>query len=195
MSFWNTHTGEDVTKAATGEYTIGGDVTLIPDGSTVQAYIKDVRWARNERGAMEEYINVQWKVEAPESLAGRVAFQKLWVKDPEPNALKKGSDAADKKREKALRTLANIDENAGGRLAQKSTVPTDDELLLALANKSMCIHVKVYSMTGADGGKIEGNWIAAVMPKGEELKAGKDAPKPSTSSGGVDDLDGDLIPF
>src|SRR5690606_38171870 len=124
----------------------------------------------------------------------RVVFQKLWVKDPEPNALKKGAEKADQKRDKALRMLAAIDANAGGKLARKGTEPSDDELMLALANKPMVITVKTWEMDTKDG-KKEGNWVAAVSPKTKELKLGKAAePKREPVRAGTP-LEDDEIPF
>lgn len=184
MSFWSKSTGEQANENVEKEVEIGGGGELIPDNSTVLAFIKEAKWASNKDGA--RYINLQWTVEQPESLAGRVTFQKLWVADPDPNA-----KDANKKRDKALSTLATIDANAGGKLAANGGEPTDDQLALALNTKQMIITVKTWDMVGSDGAKLEGNWVAHVAPKGsKELKVGETKAAPA---GG--DVDGDEIPF
>ncbi len=191
MSFWNTSTGEDVSKTATTEFDAGGDFELIPDGSSVLAAVSDVGWEKDK--SFNEYINVKWKVLAPESLAGRVVWQKIWAKDPEPNALKKGTDAANAKRDKAIRMLAAIDANAGGKLGASGGEPTSDQLMIALVGKPMVITVKVWEMDTADG-KKQGNWVAAVNPKSKELKIGKAPDAPASNGSFKKDL-GDEIPF
>lgn len=194
MTFWSTSTGEDLAKTPVqaGEYeTPSTNMDPIPDGSTVLAYIKEAKWdtGKPEDGS-PRFINLRWDVMEPEAVKNRVIFQKIWAKDPDPQAKK-----PDDKRDKALKMLAAIDANAGGKLAAKGAEPTNDELLVALANKPMAITVKVWSMTGNDGSTMEGNWVCAVAPKGKELVV-KDAPKKPASGGGAnyDDLDDD-IPF
>lgn len=192
MSFWSTSTGDDLSKTETPkEYEApgGGNMDPIPDGSTVLAFVREAGWDKNEAG--DRYIKLRWDVTQPESVARRVIFQKLWVKDPDPNA--KNDEAADKKRDNALKMLAAIDANAGGKLAANGGEPTDDQLLIALANKEMAITVKVWSMKASDGSTMEGNWICAVAPKGKELKVPEAKPKP----GGVANFDdlGEQIPF
>jgi hypothetical protein len=164
---------------------------LIPDGSTVLAYPEEAFWEQKDTGAMERYIKIKWKVQKPEAVEGRVVFQKLWVKDHDPQAK---PDKAEAKREKALRMLATIDANAGGRLAKKGTEPSDDDLALALVNKPMAITVKVWEIDGAQG-KIDGNWIAAVHPKSHELKVGAAKTKPAAAASAAGDDLGDEIPF
>lgn len=190
MSFWATSSGDNAAEKATTEFDAGGGFEIIPDGSTVMAAVDTVQWEQDK--SFNRYINIKWKVSAPEQLAGRVTFQKLWVADADPRAAT--PEKAQSKRDKALRMLAAIDANAGGRLAKKGTEPTDDELTLALVNKPMVITVKVWEM--GDG---VGNWVAAVHPRTKELKIGETAPpKPSASnstSGGLGaDMDDD-IPF
>lgn len=196
MSFWSTSTGENVADNATNEFDAGGgNFELIPDNSSVLAYVDEAGWAKDD--SFNEYISIKWKVQKPEAVEGRVVFQKLWVKDPEPNALKKGAEKAEQKRDKALRMLAAIDANAGGKLARKGTEPSDDELMLALANKPMVITVKTWEMDTNDG-KKEGNWVAAISPKTKELKLGK-AVEPKRelvgAGGGYKDDDDLGIPF
>lgn len=192
MSFWNTSSGENVAETATTEYDAGGGgFELIPDGSTVLAYSEEAFWEQKDTGKMERYIKIKWKVQKPEGVEGRVVFQKLWVKDHDPQAKPEKAEA---KREKALRMLATIDANAGGRLAKRGTEPSDDDLALALVNKPMAITVKVWEIDGAQG-KIDGNWIAAVHPKNHELKLGEAKAKAKAAPAGNfgDDLDDDIL--
>ena len=186
MSFWNTSTGENAATGAKTEYEVATDIELIPDGSTVAAFIKEAKWDEGrEEDGYPNFIKIQWMVEKPEELARRVVFQKLWVKDPDPNA--KDSAKADAKRDKALATLATIDANAGGKLASNGGEPNDDQLALALQNKEMVISVKVWEM-----GDAKGNWVSAIRPKGTELKV----PETKEAKGGntAKDIDDD-IPF
>ena len=183
MSFWNTSTGESAAENAATEYDIGGSI-VIPDDSTVLAIVESAGWRRD--ASFNEYIELTWAVVKPDEVAKAKVWQKLWVKDPDPRA--KDRDAADKKRDKALRMLATVDANAGGKLARAGREPSDDDLALALTNKPMAIKVKVWEMGGSSG-----NWIAAVMPKDRPLELGKTAP---TQGGGAKpDLGGDKIPF
>jgi len=191
-SFWTTSTGEDLAQTeAPKEFDAGGgDFELIPDNSTVLAFIEDAKWAegRDDDGN-PRYINIKWKVQEPEQVARRVVFQKLWVKDPEPNALKKGKDEADKKRDKAMRMLSTIDANAGGKLAKNGGEPSDDQLALALVNKAMTITVKIWEIGGNSG-----NWVAAVAPKGAKDLDVKGAPETKGGGSLADDLEDD-VPF
>lgn len=187
--FWTTSDGEAIesTKEFDGG---GGGFELIPDGSSVLAMPDEAGWEENKDG--DRFIKIRWNVVKPEEFANRKVFHKLWVLDDDPNA----KDPA-KKRDKAKMMLAAIDANAGGKLAAKGKMPTDDDLALALINKPMVIRVHEYE--GQNGGNA-GNWVAAIMPKTHELKIGKlkygEAKKPYgvTNSRGSDDMD-DEVPF
>jgi len=197
MSFWTTSEGTDLSKTeAPKTYEAPtGDMDPIPDGSTVLAFIKEAKWDNTERdGSGARYIKLRWDVEKPESVARRVVFQKLFVKDADPNA--KDAASADKKRNNALKMLQTIDANARGKLLAHGGEPDNDVLALALVHAQMLITVKVWEMTGNDGKTMSGNWICAVNPLGA-----KDLHVPEVanagSSGGAarfDDLSDD-IPF
>jgi hypothetical protein len=130
-------------------------------------------------------------------------FQKLWVDDFEPVALKKGEDKAKAKRDKAKRMLMAIDSNAGGKLAAKGAMPTDIDLTSSLTMKPMVIKAMVWSQTDRSTGKlIEGNWVGAVAPKStprtsaEELaKLQASQAKAAEGRGSQGKDDGDYIPF
>ena len=192
MSFWATSTGENLaaqSKEQAAAYTPpeGGNLEPIPGKSKVRAYVKEAGWDKNDKG--DRYIKLRWDVTKPDTYARRVIFQKLWVKDPDPNA-KNSED----KRDKALRMLAKIDALAGGRLAAKGSEPSDDELLIALANKEMVVAVELWEMEGRDG-KISGNWIRDVYPlEGTALVVGEVKAAAAPKGNARDDLDDD-IPF
>ena len=190
MSFWATSTGENLaaqSKEQAAAYTPpeGGNLEPIPGKSKVRAYVKEAGWDKNDKG--DRYIKLRWDVTKPDTYARRVIFQKLWVKDPDPNA-KNSED----KRDKALRMLAKIDALAGGRLAAKGSEPSDDELLIALANKEMVIAVELWEMEGRDG-PMSGNWVRDVYPlEGTALVIGEAKAAAANTSLGDDDLG---IPF
>lgn len=192
MSFWDLNDGTSAAETAETEFEIaGGDMSPIPNGSSVLALIDEAKW-ENKEGA--DYINLRWTVLAPDEYKNRKVFQKLWVADDDPNA--KDASKAATKRDKAKRMLAAIDANAGGKLAKSKTLPTDDSLTLHLTNKPMIIKVMVWSMPDRDrpGETMEGNWICAVAPKSKGVDV-KDAPspKPRAASAAVD-FD-DEVPF
>lgn len=194
MSFWDLDDGE---SAVTGEKEYQaptGGFKLIPDGSSVLAMIDEAEWAKDQDD--NEYISLRWSVMEPEDYANGKIFQKLWVTDDDPRA--KDGKASAKKRDNAKKMLAAIDANAGGKLARKANRPTDDDLMLALANKPMVITVKVWEMEGRDG-PMSGNWICACAPKTKGVNI-TDAAVPVSAKRGetkrpADDLDADEIPF
>lgn len=187
MSFWSTSSGENLaaqTREQAQNYTPPtNDLEPIPAGSKVRAFVKDAKWDENPQG--DRFIKLRWDVLKPDSVAKRVVFQKLWVKDPDPNA-KNPED----KRDKALRMLAKIDALAGGKLAAKGGEPSGDDLLLALADKQMVLGIELWEMKGSDGSPMSGNWVRDVYPcEGTDLKV----PEPEKAKG-APEIDDD-IPF
>lgn len=192
MSFWSTSSGENLaaqTAEQAKEYTPpSNDLEPIPGGSKVRAFIKEAGWDKDKDS--NRYVKLRWDVTKPDDYAKRVVFHKLWVKDSDPNAKN-----PDEKRDKALRMLAKIDAFAGGKLAAKGAEPSDDELLIALANKEMVLSVELWEMKGSDGQMMSGNWVRDVHPlKGTALKIGEAKPPKGESKKPYDDLDDD-IPF
>lgn len=159
MSFWNLSDGEEIDTS--GQFEIsGGSMQPIPAETSCIAFIDEAKWDRTRDG--EEFISLRWSVVAPADYKNRKIFQKLWVTDADPRA-----KDANKKRDKALRMLAAIDTNAGGKLSSKAGKPTDDALQAHLVNKPMQIKCMVWEITNeTTGEKSSGNWIAAVSPKG-----------------------------
>lgn len=196
MSFWSMSDGEDVKSNATGEFDAGGGkIEVIPDGTSVLAFIDEAKWDRNQNG--DRYISLRWTVLAPEELKNRKVFQKLWVLDDDPQ-----SKEPVKKRDKAKRMLAAIDTNAGGKLMARNEMPTDESLTSCLTMKQMVVRVMVWEMKDRSTGDMSrGNWIGAVSPKSspvsssEEVakKTAAEAARPQTG-GSRTDLD-DEIPF
>ncbi len=186
MTFWTTSTGESATKdvKAEGTYETGGNSDPLPDNSSVEAFIEKAEWKRGrDEDGNPEYVNLQWRVIAPESVKNRVVFQKLWLTDANPNA--KDPTA---KRDKDLAMFAKIDAIAGGKLAQLSGKPTNDNLALALTTKVAVLKVGVWEM-----GDSTGNWIKALAPKGGfELSVPEGA---GSGGGGNINMDNSDIPF
>ena len=187
MTFWTQSTGKSATEnvQASGTYDAGGNSDPLPDNSSVLAFIEVAAWKRGrEQDGSPEFLNIQWRVQEPESVARRVVFQKLWVTDDDPNA----KDAA-AKRDKALAMLAKIDAIAGGKLAKIEGKPTNDQLAIALQTKAAVLKLGVWEM-----GTAAGNWVKAISPKGE---AELSVPAGGAASGGkYDDLGDDSdIPF
>jgi hypothetical protein len=199
--FWNTSEGENVAKTKTDSFEIeGGNLEPIPDGSSLLAMVEEAKWSQDKNG--NEFITIKWNVMRPEAYANRRVFQKLWVTDDDPSA--KDADKAAKKRDKALRMLAAIDTNAGGRLTKVAGKPDDEDLAAALAGKAMIIKVMLWEIEDRQTGEtIRGNWVSAVSPKGGELKVGAEkeaSAKPAQKQAAKSQvrmtaMDDDSIPF
>src|SRR5882672_3682202 len=173
MSFWNLGNDTDVSKEGTKEFDGGGgNMEPIPECSSVLAMPDDAKWAEDRDG--NEYLSIRWTVLKPEVFLHRKIFSKIWATDDDPRA----KDPV-KKRDKAKRMLAAIDANAGGKLARKSSKPTDDDLAIALVSKQMVVRVGIWEIDG-DNGKMSGNYIQAVSDKDKPVSIGQSAiaPKP-----------------
>lgn len=193
-NWWNTSDGTDVTDDAKTEYDSGGGgFEILPAKTRALASIASAGWAKDRED--NRYINIQWSIVKHEGYARRVVFQKLWCGDDDPRA-----KDPKKKRDKALRMLATIDANAGGKLAKAGREPDDDDLALALTNKQMGITLMVWDKEENGETVPGGNWVSAVAPKaGFECTV---PPKGAVGGGGSmarripadDDLDSD-VPF
>jgi len=200
--WWADSSGEDVSKVAEKEFDGGGGTPdLIPDKTNCLMSLVRAAWKGDEG---KRFVNVQWSVVKPEVFGGTVVFQKVWCGDLDQSA----KDPA-KKRDKALRMLATIDANAGGKLAKAGREPDDDDLALALTNKQMVCKVMLWEMEDREkpGEMIRGNWVSMVAGKGGSLEisdvkakpaavggGGSQARRPAPSTGFADDMDDD-IPF
>ena len=181
MSFWNLSTGEDA-RNTDGTFEIGGgDLAPIPNETNVLAAIDEAKWDATQEG--EQYVSLRWNVLAPEEYKNRKIFQKLWIKDPDPRAKDAG-----KKRDKAIRMLAAIDKNCGGKILSSTDEPTTEKLAINLCGKPMIAVVMEWKMTNETSGEtMRGNWIAKVSPRTTgEVKAKPVAPAtPSAVSGDI----------
>lgn len=186
-NFWADSTGANVAEDASKEFDVGGgDFEIIPAKTKALASVSSAAWSKDNDG--NRYVNIQWSLLKHDDYAGRRIFQKIWCGDDDPRA----KDPA-KKRDKALRMLATIDANAGGKLAKAGREPDDDDLALALTNKQMGITIMVWEMDGK-----EGNWVSAVASKaGFDVTIpakGAVKPKPAAKPD-ADEDDPDFVPF
>lgn len=190
MSFWSDSTGQNVAKNEDTSFDMGGGGLLIPHNTQTKSVIDEAKWdaKKDQSGSIiAEYISLRWTVMAPESLKNIKVFQKLWVTDFDPEV--KDIDKARRKRDKALKMLAVIDANAGGKLRSVDGKPSDADLQ-SLVMKPMLTRVMVWEQQDrVTGVAIKGNWIGAVAESGsgqvdEGVKAiAADSP-PSRGAGG-----------
>ena len=181
MSFFTTSTGENAAATATGEFSAGGgDFAPIPKDTRVLAMCDEAKISEFQG---QSYINLKWSIAQPKEYKGRVIFQKI-----------KCWEADASKRDKALRMLAAIDANAGGKLAASGAEPTDLSLQTSLTAKPMVLKLGFWELE--DKSK-SGNWVQEVskhQPKpGTAAPAPAPKPQPAPQSTGVD-MDDD-IPF
>jgi hypothetical protein len=176
MSFFTTSTGEQI--QSTGSFEAGGgDFTPIPKDTRVLASCVDAKIDSYEG---QQSIKLKWQIMQPSAHAKRVIFQKLAVFDADPT-----------KKDKALRMLAAIDANAGGKLAASGATPTDMTLMQALSNRTMVLMLDVWEMNGKTG-----NWVKAVSKAQGATSAAHPAPAPKPSPAPVASFDDDDdIPF
>lgn len=152
MSFWNLTDGSAVASSEAYEAP-SVEIEPIPKNTVCNAVIEEAKWDDYEG---DRYISLKWRVMAPQDYANRVIFHKLKLfgtsrcKDPARTA------------DNAKRMFAVIDHNAGGKLRQIATEPTDEDLMGALMGKRMGIRCNVWSMKQDDGTVKKGNWIDAV---------------------------------
>lgn len=150
MSFWNLSDNNPIEKTGSFE-TGGGDMEPIPAKTQVLFAPDEAKWDNYDG---EEYISLRWNVLQPKEYANRKIFHKLRVKDVDP-----------KKRDKALRMLAAIDTNAGGKLMASGREPSDNDLTACLVNKPMLGLLQVWEIEQDDGSMRKGNWVSAVSPR------------------------------
>lgn len=143
MSFWNLSDNTAIENTGTFE-SGGGDFEPIPANTQLKACIDDAAWDDYEG---DQFINITWTVLEGE-FENRKVFQKVRVRENDP-----------KKRDKAIRMLAAIDANAGGKLMASGQEPDDNALQMELVNKPMVIKVDVWEM-----GDRKGNWVQKVAP-------------------------------
>jgi len=182
MSFFSTSDGQQINTD--GKFDSGGgDMPPIPKGTQVLSSIDQAKWSEYEG---QRYIDLRWTIARPDEYANRKIFQKVKVNEPDMQ-----------KRDKALRMLAAIDANAGGKLV--ASEPTDESLIAALANRPMVLKLEVWEL---DDKSKTGNWVAQVGPYNKKagdapvnpMSAPKAQAAPAAAPDPVDDFDDD-IPF
>ena len=185
-NFWDLSDGDDISKTGGQFESGGGTMQPIPNDTTCIAFIEEAK-VDQDRG-LNKYVSLRWSVLQPAEFKNRKVFQKIWCLDADPRKAD-----SDKARDKAKRMLFAIDTNAGGRLVASGKLPNDQNLQTAFLNKQMQIKVMVYEMEG-DKGKITGNWVAAVSPKGGAT-ATATAPAPKATKAAPQADDDDTVPF
>lgn len=192
MSFWNLSNNENAADTGNQFDIPGGNMDPIPAGSSVLAEVDQIKWTSKEDNGHRgpEYVEARWNILAPEEYKGRKIFHKIWVGDHDPDVLSKedGRKKAAQKKDKALRMLAAMDANAGGRLTQNAGMPNNDQLQVALIGKPMVITLDTWD--NQNTGEPGGNWVRGVADKSKELhiapKKASTGPRPGSSRGGDD---------
>ena len=182
MSFWNT--SENKTVEAESDYEASAGFDPMPDGTKVAAAITEIAWDEYDG---DEFINATWTVLQGE-YKNRKFFQKIKVRDGNP-----------KVRDKALRMLAALDANTGGRLMQVETEPTDMDLASNLAGKPIGVRLGLWEIKNEETDEVEkrGNWVTAIAPLNKKKNPAAKKPvekKPVQQIPEVDDFDDD-VPF
>ncbi len=143
MAFWDTNEGDKITKENTStDYEVSTQMEPIPDGTVLKAIPTEAKWDDYEG---DRYISIRWDVIDGE-FKSRVIFHKVRVSSNKP-----------KQKDKALRMLAAIDANAGGKLMELEGEPTDQQLSY-LCNKPMEIRVRIWEMENDQGQTNTGNY-------------------------------------
>lgn len=153
MSFWNT--SENAPVQATTEMEVGGAEPM-PSGTAAICVIDAIEWKEWEG---DEYINVRWCVVQHPDYKDRKVFHKVRV-----------CDADTKKRDKALKMLATLDNITGAKLMESGKRPTDVDLG-RMMNRPVHVTFDVWEIDGRSG-----NWVRAVAPA-----AGAAAAQPAAS--------------
>lgn len=167
MSFFTLSDGNTATSDGNMDMG-GGSFDPIPADTNVLAAITESKIDSYEG---ERYINNAWTVLAPAEYKNRKIFQKLRVYDLDPA-----------KKDKAIRMLAAIDANCGGKLVASGKEPTDSLLTQCLLNKLMVCNLQVWEINDKSG-----NWISKVSPRKAQQEAAP-APAPSVEDDMTDDI-------
>lgn len=189
MSFFSLSDGSSAQTDGTMDMG-GGEIAPIPKNTNVLAAITE---SKIDEYQGERYINNAWTILQPAEYKNRKIFQKIRVFD---------TDSA--KKDKAIRMLAAIDANCGGKLVKSGKEPTDQLLTQALINRPMVCNLQVWEIyenqkeveeAAKKGISIEkigeksGNWIKAVAPR---KQAAQEEAKPAEK---VPEVTGEDIPF
>ena len=176
MSFFTLSTGNQVQSSGSMDMG-GGDIPPIPNNTNVLAAIDEAKWDEYDGS---RYISLRWNVLQPAEYANRKIFQKVQVANSDPV-----------KRDKAIAMLAAIDANAGGKIVAAGVEPTDQSLLLNLANRPMVLNLQVWEIKDDRVTKQplpesewkRGNWVSKVAPRssGGQQAAQQATPQPQAA--------------
>jgi hypothetical protein len=149
---------------------------LIPKDTQLLASAEEIKWDSYEG---VNFINIKWRAMAPEAYKNRLVFQKIKLEDQKEDVAKK-----------ALRMLAAIDANAGGKLIAAGVRPTNEMLASSLMHKPMVIKIGVWEIKEENK---TGNYIMAVAPRNANAAPAapaaqaRPATPPPSFMGGFDD--------
>lgn len=175
MSFFSLSTGENVNTNGTMEMG-GGDLPLIPANTNVLAAIDEAKIDTYEG---KRFIKLRWTILQPEQFKNRKIFQKVHAYDTDSQ-----------KRDRAIRMLAAIDANCGGKLVSSGQEPNDQNLTAALLNRPMVLNLQVWE---TEDKTKSGNWVSKVSPRAQQAaQVPATAPMPSAAPAAYYD---ESIPF
>lgn len=158
----------------------GGGLLPIPENTQVKIGIAEAKWETSDREGT--FISLKHQVTAPACYKGRIIFQKLHVNPVDGSEnLKMNDEQRQKKKSKALKMLAVIDTNSGGKLLASPERPTDQKLQACLVGKTMMMMLGEYEFDTKDGQRIpnpvdylRGNWVKKVAPKDRFVEMSKE---------------------
>lgn len=178
MSFFKMSDGTAPKSDGTAEMG-GGNLPPIPEGTQVKAMATEAKW--DDGGEFtDRHIKIRWDVIDGE-YKKRVIFHKVRVSDKDAN-----------KRDKAIRMLAAIDANCGGKIMQLDREPSDMDLMSNLCNKPMALKLGVWEMEGSDGKPMSGNWVQAVSSGKAQATQQKKPAETETSNPDVAKADNEI---
>lgn len=185
MSFFTLSDGQTANTDGTMEMGGGDDFSPIPKDTNVLAAITETKIDEYQG---DKHIKNTWTILQPAEYKNRKIFQKI-----------QAYHADNAKRDKALRMLAAIDANCGGKLVSSGKEPTNELLTQCLLNKPMVLNLQVWEITeDRNGAKLpedeikRGNWVSKVSPR--KATQQQEAPKPEPVTNPSDMYD-DSIPF
>ncbi len=162
----------------TGEYEINNS-SPIPEGTVCRATIEAIEW-HSYAGSTHKNPNMTWVIDAPEEYAGRKIFLTTKVNGDDPDSQYFKADKQKDIMESAVKTLRNIDKNAGGFVYALRREPTDAELKKYLIGATMLLTLGINSFT-------KKNLV-------RKVSAAPDAPVPKPKAASKT-VDSDDIPF
>lgn len=142
-----------------GNFEMGGDeLPPIPENTQVLAACEEAKWDEYQG---KSHVTLKWRIAQPAQFNNRVIFQKLKVTQ---------TDQA--KAQCAMRMLAAIDFNAGGRMVaymqQNNEMMPSGQALQGVTSTPMMLKLGVWEL---DDKSKSGNWIKSVAPYAPQKSA------------------------